>query len=180
MQDPAGTPARRAALRMLDAVLRRGETLDQAEAGATKSVHGFADKALARAIAAEVLRWLVDLDALIDSATKQNLPDDAKARMVLRIMLAQALRLDGNPLKNGNSQQGGFDVPTGVVFDAVRNRFIGHFVRGLGTDNTSTVQPTFAEAFLDRSPQDFSSIQTVLSKQPARDFFSMVAPGRAT
>jgi 16S rRNA (cytosine967-C5)-methyltransferase len=97
MQDPAGTPARRAALRLLDAVLRRGETLDQAEVAATKSVHGFADKALARAIAAEVLRWLVDLDALIDSATKQRLPDDAKPRMVLRIMLAQWLRLDTPP-----------------------------------------------------------------------------------
>jgi 16S rRNA (cytosine967-C5)-methyltransferase len=97
MQDPAGTPARRAALRMLDAVLRRGETLDQAEGAATKSVHGFADKALARAIAAEVLRWLIDLDALIDSATKQRLPDDAKPRMVLRMMLAQWLRLDTPP-----------------------------------------------------------------------------------
>jgi 16S rRNA (cytosine967-C5)-methyltransferase len=97
MQDPAGTPARRAALRLLDAVLRRGETLDQAEGTATKSVHGFADKALARAIAAEVLRWLIDLDALIDSATKQRLPDDAKPRMVLRMMLAQWLRLDTPP-----------------------------------------------------------------------------------
>ena len=97
MQDPAGTPARRAALRMLDAVLRRGETLDQAEAGATKSVHGFADKALARAIAAEVLRWLADLDALIDSATRQRLPDDAKPRMVLRMMLAQWLRFETPP-----------------------------------------------------------------------------------
>jgi 16S rRNA (cytosine967-C5)-methyltransferase len=82
---------------MLDAVLRRGETLDQAEGAATKSVHGFADKALARAIAAEVLRWLADLDALIDSATKQRLPDDAKPRMVLRIMLAQWLRLETPP-----------------------------------------------------------------------------------
>ena len=82
---------------MLDAVLRRGETLDQAEGAATKSVHGFADKALARAIAAEVLRWLVDLDALIDSATKQRLPDDAKPRMVLRMMLAQWLRFETPP-----------------------------------------------------------------------------------
>jgi len=97
MQDPAGTPARRAALRLLDAVLRRGETLDQAEGPATKSVHGFADKALARAIAAEALRWLVDLDALIDSATRQRLPGDAKPRMVLRIMLAQWLRLETPP-----------------------------------------------------------------------------------
>lgn len=56
-----------------------------------------ADRALARAIAAESLRWLVDLDRLIDSATKQRLPDDAKPRVVLRLMLAQALRLDTPP-----------------------------------------------------------------------------------
>ena len=97
MQDPAGTPARRAALRMLDAVLRRGETLDQAEAAAMRGVAGFADKALARAIAGEVLRWLVDLDALIDSAMKKPLPDDAKPRTVLRMILAQWLRLETPP-----------------------------------------------------------------------------------
>ncbi|MGC1269310.1 MAG: RsmB/NOP family class I SAM-dependent RNA methyltransferase, partial [Croceibacterium sp.] len=55
------------------------------------------DHALARAIAAEVLRWLVDIDLLIDSATKLRLADDAKVRTVLRIMLAQWLRLDTPP-----------------------------------------------------------------------------------
>jgi len=39
------------------------------------------------------LRWLPDLDRLIDGATRQVLPEDAKARSVLRLMLAQALRL---------------------------------------------------------------------------------------
>ena len=97
MAQPTGIHARRAALRLLDAVLRRGETLDIAFAGATKDVRKFEDRALARAIAAETLRWLVDLDALIDSATKKRLPDDAKARMVLRLMLAQWLRLDTPP-----------------------------------------------------------------------------------
>ena len=38
MKDPAGTPARRAALRMLDAVLRRGETLDVAESAAARGL----------------------------------------------------------------------------------------------------------------------------------------------
>jgi 16S rRNA (cytosine967-C5)-methyltransferase len=97
MAQPQGIHARRAALRLLDAVLRRGETLDIAFAGATKDVRKFEDKALARAIASEVLRWLVDLDALIDSATKKPLPGDAKARTVLRMMLAQWLRLDTPP-----------------------------------------------------------------------------------
>jgi 16S rRNA (cytosine967-C5)-methyltransferase len=98
MVQPTGIHARRAALRLLDAVLRRGETLDVAFAAATRDVRKFEDKALARAIAGETLRWLTDLDALIDSATKTKLPDDAKPRMVLRLMLAQWLRLDTPPL----------------------------------------------------------------------------------
>ena len=92
-----GFPARRAALKLLDAVLRRGETLEQAETAAMQGVGGTADRALARAIVGETLRWLTDLDALIDSATKKRLPDDAKPRSVLRLMLAQALRLDTPP-----------------------------------------------------------------------------------
>ena len=44
-----------------------------------------ADHALAIAIAGEALRRLPDIDALIDSATRQKLPDDSKARMVLRL-----------------------------------------------------------------------------------------------
>jgi 16S rRNA (cytosine967-C5)-methyltransferase len=97
MPQPPGLPVRRAALRLLDAVLRRGETLEQAETAALGDVRKAPDRALARAIAGETLRWLTDLDALIDSATKQNLPDDAKVRIVLRMMLAQALRLETPP-----------------------------------------------------------------------------------
>jgi 16S rRNA (cytosine967-C5)-methyltransferase len=93
----AGLPARRGALKLLDAVLRRGETLEAAESAALRGVVAPADRALARAIAGEVLRWLVDLDALIDSATRKRLPDDAKPRAVLRMMLAQWLRLDTPP-----------------------------------------------------------------------------------
>lgn len=95
--DIPGLPARRAALRLLDAVLRRGETLDQAAHNAVQGLSADADRALARAIAAEALRWLPDLDALIDSATRQPLPDDAKPRAVLRLMLAQWLRLGTPP-----------------------------------------------------------------------------------
>ncbi len=94
---PPGLPVRRAALRLLDAVFRRGETLEQAEGAALSDIRKAPDRALAKAIAGETLRWLTDLDAAIDSATKQQLPDDAKARMVLRLMLAQALRLDTPP-----------------------------------------------------------------------------------
>lgn len=96
-QEIQGLAARRAALRLLDAVLRRGETLDQATAAATAGLLTSSDAALARAVASEVLRWLADLDGLIDSATRERLADDAKVRTVLRIMLAQWLRLETPP-----------------------------------------------------------------------------------
>jgi 16S rRNA (cytosine967-C5)-methyltransferase len=86
-----GVGSRRAALRLLDAVLRRGQTLDQAAAG--EKALAPADHALAVAIAGETLRRIPDLDALIDSATRQRLPDDSKARMVLRLALAQKIGL---------------------------------------------------------------------------------------
>lgn len=91
-----GLAARRAALRLMDAVLRRGETLDNAVHAATQGLPRN-DKALARALAGEAMRWMVDLDALIDSATRQVLPDDAKPRSVLRLMLAGWLRLETPP-----------------------------------------------------------------------------------
>jgi 16S rRNA (cytosine967-C5)-methyltransferase len=92
-QETAGLTTRMVALRLLDAVLRRGESLDQAGPPQLRALERGDDRALAIAIAGEVLRRLPDLDALIDSATRQPLPDDAKARTVLRIMLVQALRL---------------------------------------------------------------------------------------
>ncbi|HTG39148.1 RsmB/NOP family class I SAM-dependent RNA methyltransferase [Sphingomonas sp.] len=94
--DPVGTASRRAALRVLDAVLRRGQPI---ETGLARAGDGLApaDRGLAHAIAAEALRWLADLDTLIDRATRQRLPDDAKARFALRIALVQALRLGTPP-----------------------------------------------------------------------------------
>ncbi|UVO50737.1 RsmB/NOP family class I SAM-dependent RNA methyltransferase [Sphingomonas sp. SUN019] len=95
--DPLGTAARRAAIRLLDAVLRRGEPLESALALATRALPGGPDRGLAHAIAAETLRRMTDLDVLIDSATKQRLPDDAKARFALRIALVQVLALGTPP-----------------------------------------------------------------------------------
>lgn len=91
-----GLPARRAALKLLDAVLRRGEALDGAAPGATQGLPP-ADRGLAVAIASEACRWLIDIDALIDSATVQILAHDVKARMALRIALVQALVLKTPP-----------------------------------------------------------------------------------
>lgn len=88
-----GVAARRAALSMLDAVLRRGRVLEVTHQDNNLPP---ADAALALAIAGETLRRLPDLDALIDSATRNRLPDDSKARMVLRAALAQKAGL-GTP-----------------------------------------------------------------------------------
>jgi 16S rRNA (cytosine967-C5)-methyltransferase len=94
MPSVEGLDARRAALRLLDAVLRQGRTIDSAAA----AIRGLSpsDRALAVAIAGETLRRIPDLDALIDGATRQSLPGDSKARMVLRLALAQKIGL-GTP-----------------------------------------------------------------------------------
>src|SRR5438105_9703713 len=92
MPSAEGVDARRAALLMLDSVLRRGQTLDSTVSSAARDLPP-PDRALALAIAGEALRRLPVLDALIDSATRQRLPDDSKARMVLRLALAQKIGL---------------------------------------------------------------------------------------
>jgi len=95
--DSPGVPVRRAALFLLDAVMRKGLPLEAAQDQATRSLTLPADRALAVAIASEVLRRMPDLDSLIDSATPRPLPPDAKARSVLRIALVQTLRLGTPP-----------------------------------------------------------------------------------
>ncbi|MFM6932452.1 MAG: RsmB/NOP family class I SAM-dependent RNA methyltransferase [Novosphingobium sp.] len=97
MSDIPGLPARRAALKLLDAVLRRGETIEQAAHNACQGIIGGPDRALAVALASEALRWLTDLDALIDSTTNQTLDEDTKVRSVLRLMIAGWLRLETPP-----------------------------------------------------------------------------------
>ena len=95
--DPPGTGARRAALSLLDAVLRRGSTLEAAVGAATRGLARADDRAFALAIASEALRRLPDLDTLIDAATARPLPPDAKARGALRIALVQALAMGTPP-----------------------------------------------------------------------------------
>ena len=84
-------------MHLLDAVLRKGLPLEAALDAAARGLDRADDRALAHAIAAEALRRLPDLDALIDRATRQRLPDDAKARFALRIALVQALVLRTPP-----------------------------------------------------------------------------------
>ncbi len=95
--DPPGTAARRGALRLLLAVLGRGTALEAAMDSALAEVKLGPDRALARNLASAVMRWQVDLDVLIDSATPKPLPDDARARHVLRIALAGLLVLKTPP-----------------------------------------------------------------------------------
>jgi len=94
MPSVEGLGSRRAALQILDAVLRRGQTLDASSAAIRNLSRE--DHALAVAIAGEALRRLPDLNLLIDSATRRPLPDDSKARMVLCLALAQKIGL-GTP-----------------------------------------------------------------------------------
>ncbi|MBO9519158.1 MAG: RsmB/NOP family class I SAM-dependent RNA methyltransferase [Porphyrobacter sp.] len=144
-----GLEARRAALRLLDAVLRRGETLDQASGAATGGLLTSSDSALARAIASEVLRWLVDFDALIDSATRLRLADDAKVRTVLRMMLAQWLRLETPPHAV---------VATGLALLTGGPRRLAHGVFGALVRGEASLPPVptlpepVAERWGDRAP----------------------------
>ena len=64
--EPLGTATRRASLRLLDAVLRRGEALETALAGATRALVGVPDRGLAHPNAATTLRRLPDHDAQND------------------------------------------------------------------------------------------------------------------
>jgi 16S rRNA (cytosine967-C5)-methyltransferase len=83
--------SRRAALQILDRVLRSGQTVEAASAAAQQLRP--VDQALTQAIVGETLRRIPEIDGLIDSATRQRLPDDSKARMVLRVALAQRLTM---------------------------------------------------------------------------------------
>ncbi len=147
--DIPGLTARKAALRLLDAVLRRGETLDQAAPGALQGLRGEADRALARALAGEALRWLHDLDALIDSATRVPLPPDAKPRMVLRLMLAGWLRLETPPHAL---------IATGLALLAGGPRRLAHGVfstltkRGVALPAVPTLPEAVAARWGERAP----------------------------
>ena len=87
-----GLEPRRAALRILDRVLRSGQTVDSASAAGKNLAP--ADQALTQAIVGETLRRIPELDGLIDGTTRQRIPDDSKARMVLRLALAQRLTMN--------------------------------------------------------------------------------------
>lgn len=164
--DAPGVPARRAALRLIDAALNRGEPLDQAAPPVLRAIERADDRALALAIAQEALRWLPDLDALIDGATRQPLPSDAKARSVLRLMLAQALRL---------KLPGHAVVATGLPLLAGGPRRLAHGVFSAVTQGGAALPaaPTLPAPVLARWqaawPDRVAAIATALTEPPPLD-----------
>lgn len=160
--DIPGLPARRAALRMLDGVLHRGETLDQVSHGACQGIRSDADRALAKALAAEALRWLGDLDTLIDSATRLRLADDAKVRSVLRLMLAGWLRLETPPHAV---------IATGLPLLAGGPRRLAHGVFSTLTKNDVKLPaaPSLPEAVTERWGDQAEAIAAALALPPPLD-----------
>jgi 16S rRNA (cytosine967-C5)-methyltransferase len=82
---------------LLQSVLWQDRPLQDALGHALQGLDNPSDRGLAHSIALGTLRWLTDLDGLIDSATKNPLADDARARLVLRMALIQVLVLKTPP-----------------------------------------------------------------------------------
>jgi len=143
-------------------VLRRGETLDQAAHNACQGVAVGADRALARALAGESLRWMVDLDRLIDAATRLRLADDAKARAVLRLMLAGWLRLDTPPHAV---------IATGLPLLTGGPRRLAHGVFSSLTKQAVTLpeHPTMPDAVMARWGERAEAIAAGLAVPPPLD-----------
>ncbi len=160
--DIPGLPARKGALKLIDAVLNRGETLDQSVNSALLGVKGQADRALARALAGEALRWLTDLDGLIDSATRLALAPDAKVRSVLRLMLAGWLRLETPPHAV---------IATGLPLLSGGPRRLAHGVFSTLTKRGVTLppSPTLPEAVLTRWGTRAAAIAAGLGHLPPLD-----------
>lgn len=74
-------------------MLWQGRPLQDALAYGLQGLVNPSDRALAHAIALSTLRWLTDIDQLIDGTMKKPLPKDSRALLVLRMALAQALVL---------------------------------------------------------------------------------------
>ncbi|MDB5705566.1 MAG: SAM-dependent methyltransferase [Sphingomonas bacterium] len=183
--DPPGVPARRAALKLLDAVLRQGLPLESALDRATQGIDRSDDRALAHAIAAETLRRLPDLDALIDSATQRPLPDDAKARFALRIALVQALALGTPPhaaistvlpLVDGGPRK----LVHGVFGTLMRGQATLPEFPGLSPDVEARWQSAWGEAIVDAAERAIAApppLDLTLADPAATDALSEVVGG---
>ncbi|WP_179506303.1 MULTISPECIES: methyltransferase domain-containing protein [unclassified Sphingomonas] len=165
-QEIPGVPARRAALRLLDAVLRRGDPLDQMAPPVLRAIERGDDRALAMAIVQEALRWLPDLDALIDSATQTVLPADAKARAVLQLMLAQALRLGLPPHAVIAT---GLPLLTGGPRRLAHGVFSALLKRGAALPDAPTLPPAVAQRWDAAWPGRTAAIGAGIATPPPLD-----------
>jgi 16S rRNA (cytosine967-C5)-methyltransferase len=167
VQATQGVPARKGALRLLMAVLGRGTPLELALESALDGIAMANDRALARALASTVLRWLPDLDALIDSATPKPLPEDSRARMVLRIALAGWLKL-------GTPQHAAVATALPLVEGGPRrlvHGVLGTLMRG---DATLPDVPHLPDLFairwaMDWGPEVADAAAAMLAEEPAVD-----------
>jgi 16S rRNA (cytosine967-C5)-methyltransferase len=96
-KDGPGVAARRAAFKLAQAVVWQGRVLQDSIEYAFQGLHNPSDRALAHSTVLAMLRRLTYFDDLIDSCTRNPLDKDARARLVLRLALAQALVLETPP-----------------------------------------------------------------------------------
>jgi 16S rRNA (cytosine967-C5)-methyltransferase len=164
--EPAGLGARQAALKLLMGVLWRARTLDEGLEAALAPLKRPADRGLARAISAATLRHLVDLDAAIDAMTARPLPDDARARMVLRLALAQAWVL-------GTPAHAVVSTALPLVEGGPRRLVHGVLSRLLKGPARLPQPPTLPGSVRERwsatYPEDVTAIATVLSSEAPLD-----------
>ncbi len=92
--DGPGVAARRAAFKLAQSVVWQGRVLQDSMDHAFQGLRNPSDRALAHATVLAMLRRLTWFDDLIDSCTRNPLAEDARARLVLRLALAQALVLE--------------------------------------------------------------------------------------
>jgi 16S rRNA (cytosine967-C5)-methyltransferase len=167
VQATQGVPARKGALRLLMAVLGRGTPLELAIESSLDGITMANDRALARHLASTVLRWLPDLDALIDSATPKPLPDDARARMVLRIALASWLKL-------GTPQHAAVATALPLVEGGPRRLVHGVLGNLMRQDGRLPDVPHLPDLFairwaMDWGPQVAEAAARSLAEEPATD-----------
>lgn len=155
----AGVAARQAALRLLQSVLWQGRPLQDALAHGLQSLDNPSDRGLAHSIALVTLRWLTDLDRLIDSAMKKPLPDDARARLVLRMALAQTLLM-----KTPAHAVIATHLP--LLESGPRRLVHGVLSALLKTNPALPAAPTLPAAFAQRWPADLAA---ALTREPPLD-----------
>lgn len=149
------------------AVLGRGTPLELALESALDGIAMANDRALGRALASTVLRWLPDLDAVIDSATPKPLPEDSRARMVLRIAIAGWLKL-------GTPQHAAVATALPLVEGGPRrlvHGVLGTLMRGQATlPDVPHLPDLFAIRWaMDWGPEVAEAAAAMLAEEPAVD-----------